>query len=308
MLILALIACKSTRSPGGDDDATTDTGSESSSDSSSNADSAPPAGDPSAVQFYGNGKNNVDRARVALDPSGSSSSIDVGDDDFTAEFWIQGASGDNRSTALTCASDDVWNRGNVVLDATRQGADGWGVSVAGGFVVFHVTRAGETRLVCGGRDVLDEAWHHVAVGRRASDGQMWLFSDGLIEGVAYGPSGDLSYPDGTAPAETCGPQADLTCENDRVLVIGAEKHDSGPPFPSFAGTIDELRVSSTLRYTEPFDVKTHALVADEDTVALFHFDEATGESAEDETGGEPAEFLSGGTPPGPEWVAESPFE
>ncbi len=301
MLILAMLSCKTTRDPGtGDDSPVAD------SDSATD-DSTPPAGDPSALRFYGTGKSNVDRVRVDLDPGGESSTVDVGADDFTVELWLTGAAANNRAPAMDC-SDAVWNRGNVLLDSTRMGSDGWGLSAAGGTLIFAVTVEGETGVICGGRDVLDEDWHHVAVARRASDGQLWLFSDGLVEAVAYGPTGDLSYPDGADPSAACGHAADEVCENDPYLVIGAEAHDSGPPFPSFSGTLDELRVSSTVRYTGAFEVPGRALSADDDTLALFHLDEAEGEVAEDELGGEPGELLIGGTPPGPEWVAESPFE
>ena len=313
MLIFALIACKATRrsDDGTPDSSATDTGVESATDSGATDDSAPPAGDPVSLRFYGTGKGNQDRVRIPLDPGGGSPAVDVGADNFMVEFFVNGLVGDNSAVEQDCSEAD-WRRGNVVVDSTWHDGTGqtpgYGVSLAGGQVLFHVNILGKTETICGQRDVLDGSWHHVAVGRRAKDGQLWLLSDGLIEVVTYGPDGDLSYPDGQAAGTECGQGADQECVNDPYLVLGAEAHDTGPPFPSFNGTIDEVRISSTLRYDSPYEVPTRAFQVDGETVGLFHLDEASGEVAENAAGGENGELLIGGNPEGPEWVTESPFE
>jgi len=45
--------------------------------------------------------------------------------------------------------------------------------------------------------------------------------------------------------------------------------------------IDELRISSVVRYTGNYDVPTKAFIADTDTIALYHFDDASDQHYED---------------------------
>ena len=96
-----------------------------------------------------------------------------------------------------------------------------------------------------------------------------LGSDGLIRG---GPDG----------------RGELPVPNTNRLVLG------GMPtltkMPSLSGRkkrfasgvyIDELRISSVVRYTGYYDVPTKAFTADTDTVALYHFDDASDQRYED---------------------------
>jgi hypothetical protein len=70
--------------------------------------------------------------------------------------------------------------------------------------------------------------------------------------------------------------------DDPYLVIGAEKHDAGPQFPSFSGWVDEVRVSNVIRYAANFTRPAGPFTADANTVGLYHFDE--GPAAEACTG------------------------
>ena len=109
-----------------------------------------------------------------------------------------------------------------------------------GVVVFGVSGDGTGDLtICGARGVLDDRWHHVAVERRRADGWMWLFVDGVLEAQADGPDGDVSYPDDATAADP----------NDPFLVLGAEKYDAGAAYDGF---LEEVRISSALRYTSVF--------------------------------------------------------
>ena len=96
-----------------------------------------------------------------------------------------------------------------------------------------------------------------------------LGSDGLIYG---GPDG----------------RGELPVPNTNRLVLG------GMPtltkMPSLSGRkkrfasgvyIDELRISSVVRYTGNYDVPTQAFTADTDTVALYHFDDVSDQRYED---------------------------
>ena len=149
------------------------------------------------------------------------------------------------------------------------------------------------------------AWHHVAVQRRRSDGWLWLYVDGVLDGQVDGPDGDVSYPDDGVPQRGCpgGP-----CDySDPFLVLGAEKH--GYPGISYAGWLDEVRVSTVLRYEgERITVPRAPFVADVHTAGLYHFDEGDGAIAIDDSGNAThGEIRYGGDPAGPERSSESPF-
>jgi hypothetical protein len=158
---------------------------------------------------------------------------------------------------VSCGANAAWVDGNVVVDRDRAGADRkFGVSIAGGVVVFGVSGEGTGDLtICSGRGVLDDRWHHVAVERRRSDGWMWLFVDGVLEAQADGPDGDVSYPDDATAADP----------NDPFLVLGAEKYDAGAAYDGF---LEEVRISSALRYTSVFTRPKSPFTADADTAAL----------------------------------------
>ena len=59
-------------------------------------------------------------------------------------------------------------------------------------------------------------------------------------------------------------------------MIGAEKHDAGAEYPSYRGLVDELRLSTVLRYTGDFPLQTHRFAPDAQTAGLYHFDEGSG--------------------------------
>ena len=164
------------------------------------------------------------------------------------------------------------------------------------------------RTVCGTAGVLDGLWHHVAVQRRRSDGWMWLFVDGALQSQADGPDGDVSYPDDGVPGSYCGGP----CTNsDPFLVIAAEKHDAGAAFPSYSGWVDEVRLSTVIRYTANFTRPTQPFTTDAATAALYHFDEGSGTTLTDSSGAaggpSPGVIKYGGAPFGPVWSTDTPF-
>lgn len=268
-----------------------------------------PTGFGKALRFRGNGTNDQDRVKVRIDQPGQTSGTwpaDVGATDFTIEWWMKGALAENAAKAVSCGNVLGWINGNIIVDRDRYNGDRkLGVSIGAGKVAFGVTGAatGDT-TICGTTNVLDGAWHHVAVERRRSDGRMWIFVDGAIQAEADGPDGDVSYPNGAQPGNFCGGP----CTNsDPFLVLGAEKHDADPVnYPAFSGTMDELRLSTTLRYSAPFTRPTQPFATDAQTLALYHFDEGQGDVVSDTSGaaGGPSngERKLGGNPAGPEWV------
>ena len=177
----------------------------------------------------------------------------------------------------------------------------YGISLYGGRIAFGVATSTASRTICGATNVADGQWHHIAVTRRSSDGQLSIFVDGVLDGQAPGPVGNISYRDGRA----------AQWPNEPYLVIGAEKHDyDRVAYPSFNGWIDEVRISNTLRYTVSFARPTQPFTPDALTAALYHFDEGAGLIVNDTSGAVdgPAngtlfvDPLSGG----PAWSAETP--
>lgn len=266
-----------------------------------------------SLRFFGNGVNDIDRIKIAIDDPANAlpgPPADVGATDFTIEFWMKAKAVENTAPPVACGSNVDWILGNIVLDRDRYNQDRkFGLSIAGGVLVFGVSGDGSgDRTICGATPVLDARWHHVAIQRRRSDGWMWLYVDGQLESQADGPNGDLSYPDDGVPGNFCGGPCTAS---DPYLVIGAEKHDAGPSYPSYSGWIDELRLSSTLRYATTFAPPRKPHVTDAATVALYHFDEGSGDVVHDVSGApggpSPGVRQFGGSPAGPLWSNESPF-
>jgi hypothetical protein len=259
-----------------------------------------------ALRFYGHGVNDIDRVKIKL--NAPARPVDVSGD-FTLEFWLKAAAGANASNGAQCDINDGWIYGNIVVDRDIFGAGDYGdygLSLSGGRVVFGASVGGTGNTICGSVVVADGAWHHVAVTRRADIGQLRVFVDGQLDAQGSGPAGDISYRDNRSAGSA----------DDPYLVIAAEKHDAGAQFPSFRGWLDELRVSTSLRYTADFTPPTDPFTADGSTVALYHFDEGpegacTG-NVLDSSGaaGGPSDGVcnyGGSAPAGPVYTTDSPF-
>jgi hypothetical protein len=258
--------------------------------------------------------DDIDRVKIRIDDPATSlpgPPADIGATDFTIEFWMKGVASQNQAGAVACGANINWIFGNIVIDRDRYNQDRkFGVSVAGGRLVWGVSGAGTGDVtICGSSVVLDGLWHHVAVQRRHSDGYLWLFVDGALETQADGPNGDVSYPDNGTPGNFCGGP----CVNsDPFIVIAAEKHDADVAnYPSFSGWFDELRLSTVLRYTTNFTRPTQPFLTDPSTAALYHFDEGVGDTISDVSGAaggpSPGVRRFGGSPAGPQWSSETPF-
>lgn len=273
-----------------------------------------------SIRFFGSGSSVPDRDRVKIridDPLTDvpGPPVDVGQTDFTIEFWLRPDTtpGRNGSSAVACGAGQYsWINGNIILDRDRFGQQpGFGVALANGRIVFGVWVSGTQHTICGTSELRNDRWHHVAVQRQRA-GLLEILVDGRLEASAPGPAGDISYPDDGRPSPTaCGGGS---CDNsDPFIVIGAEKHDFGPSSPAYAGWMAELRFSTVRRYSSanydipggPFDSSIS------NTVALYRFDQVSGASAPDATGQSPSGVLQvGGLTPGtsgPLWSNQSPF-
>ncbi len=254
-----------------------------------------------SLRFGGTGSGDLDRVKVSID--GPPRSADVGLD-FTLEWWMRATFADNNTPPCTAGQIglDGWrNNANILFDRDVSGSGDfgeYGVSLRGGRIAFGVAVGGTGETLCGSTNVADNAWHHIAVTRRASDGQLRIFIDGNLHATGTGPTGDISYRDGRTPSSP----------NDPFLVIGAEKHDVGAPSFSYRGFLDEIRLSSQVRYAATFARPRHNLLTDASTVLLFHFDEMSGNRIFDESGaaGGPSHGVRQFTAAGPVWSTENP--
>ena len=266
----------------------------------------------SSLRYFGNGVNDIDRVKIEIDNPNDNNPgppADIGDTDFTIEFWVM-ATSDNQQGLVNCGANNNWTTANQIIDRDRfgQGRE-IGIALGLGRLVFGTSNSSSAQTICGTTDIIDGQWHHVAAQRRRSDGRMWLWVDGNLEAEQDGPDGDISYPDDGTPLSLCGPSATASCNfSDPYLVIGAEKHDA-PTGHSFSGWVDELRLSTVLRYNSSFTPPGQAFVADGNTAALYHFDEGSGDFIGDSSFGalSPGERRFGGSPAGPQWDSATPF-
>ena len=253
-----------------------------------------------SLRLFGNGTGDADRVKIPVDAPPTA--VDIGGD-FTIEFFIRVPANENGSGS--CVTGDAgWTYGNIIVDRDifNDGDYGdYGIALFGasGVIGFGVSQGGSGETLCGSINVVDEAWHHIAVTRSATTGVLSLYVDGVPDGTVNGPTGDVSYRDGRPTGYP----------NDPFIVIGAEKHDYDPAaYPSYSGWIDELRISTSIRYAEAFTPPTESFVTDEQTVGLYHFDEGTGDVIGDSSGtNSNGTRHFGGTPAGPEWSPETPF-
>ncbi len=252
-----------------------------------------------SLRFNGNGDNDIDRLKISLD--NPPSAIDVGEN-FTIEFFMRANGGENSSgTCLT--GNTAWVSGNTIIDRDIFGAGDfgdYGISLFGdtGAIAFGVSLGAAGVTLCGQTNVADGEWHHIALTRDNTTGVLQLFVDGTLDGFANGPVGGISYRDGRS---TIWP-------NDPFLVIGAEKHDAGPAYPSYSGWLDELRISTIVRYSSTFTPSDEPFTTDPSTVGLYHFDEMRGNTINDTSGqNNDAVRRFGGNPQGPAWSNETPF-
>jgi len=67
--------------------------------------------------------------------------------------------------------------------------------------------------------------------------------------------------------------------------LGRSKFSDAPFFdPYFNGIIDEFRISNVIRYTTDFTPQTSEFTPDANTVALYHFNEGSGQTSADASG------------------------
>ncbi|MGQ0604962.1 MAG: LamG-like jellyroll fold domain-containing protein [Anaerolineales bacterium] len=256
-----------------------------------------------SLRFYGHGINDIDRIKIRIDPQVPA---DVGATDFTLEWWMKANPGDNTSQNVSCGSNDGWITGNIIFDRDIywDGDYGdFGIALSGGRLAFGVNNGSTGATLCGNANVTDGQWHHIAATRNRSTGQLRMVVDGQLDSQSNGPTGDVSYRNGRSGQP-----------HDPYLVIGAEKHDAGSAYPSYRGWIDEVRLSTTLRYTANFTRPSTPFSADANTVALYHLEEGPAGACQNTVNDSASGGASAGTcryggsaPAGPVYTTDTPF-
>jgi glucose/arabinose dehydrogenase len=257
-----------------------------------------------SLRFFGTGSGDIDRVKIALATGSVSRAVNIGRD-FTIEFWLKATAGQNTG-AVVAGNTDAWVNGNIIIDRNVVGAGDYGdfgVSLGGERVAFGVAVGATAQTIVGATNVANGLWRHIAVTRRADTGAMAVFVDGVLDAsAAAGPTGDISYRAGRATSYP---------NTDPFLVVGAEKRDVGSSFPSYRGWLDEMRVSSLVRYTAAFTRPAAPFIRDGQTMALYHFDEAGGDTLVDAATAvgspSPGDIRRGGASNGPAWSTDTPF-
>lgn len=258
-----------------------------------------------SLRFYGHGTNDIDRVKIKIDAPAVPA--DVGGN-FTIEFWMRASASENNRGQDCQSGGDGWIYGHVILDRDIFG-DGdygdYGVSLGNdGRLAFGVGRGTSKQTICGTTNLADDTWHHVAVTRNSTTGQIKIYVDGILDGSGTGPTGNISYRNNRVTSYP---------NSDPYLVLGAEKHDAGTEFPSFSGYLDEVRISTIVRYSSNFTRPTAPFPSDAYTAALYHFDEGpegdcTGAITDSAPGGQSGGVCNfgGNAPAGPVYASETP--
>ncbi len=295
-------ACGSGSTHISNDASTNPPGNEGRQDSGVQPDASMPPGDGRSLRFYGGNFENqqVDRVLIALD--NPERPVDIGAGDFTLEFWMRAPAGAGGG----CVSGGVaWINGMIIIDRDINGTADYGdfgVSLfSDGRIAYGVAVGSNENTVCGATNVANNQWHHIAATRNATTGQLRLFVDGQQDASGSGPTGNASYRNGRS---TSNPSSDP------YLVLGGEKH-AFAGYPWYAGWLDELRLSTSVRYTSNFTRPSAPFNTDAQTAALYHFDEGQGVTLGDTSGaaGGPSNGMLyvGGLSNGPTWSSETPF-
>ncbi len=145
---------------------------------------------------------------------------------------------------------------------------------AGNVLEFMIVDAGRTaRTVSGNADLKAGTWHHLAATWDLPRAQLQLFADGRLIG-SVGP-GDEAWPSSLEhSAEGLKPGIGISGSDTRSMpmqaFIGGDHRwtESG----SAEAAIDEFRISDAVRYTGEFQPPRQEFDVDENTRALFHFE------------------------------------
>jgi hypothetical protein len=232
-----------------------------------------------SIRFYGTGTNYNDRVEIPI----QGNKLNIGATDFTIEFWMKVPTG-VINTPVGGGNGWIW--GNIILDRDIYGnyPNDFGLSLFNGNLRFGTGPNPDTNTIeTSGVNVADGQWHHVAIVRVASSGQVRIYVDGTQRASGNLQAGDISYS-GSHSGYINGPCNE---NKDPYLVLGAEKHDyfwcaendaTKAKNNAYNGLLDDLRISNIARYNANFTRPNLPHPIDSHTIALYRFDD---ENADD---------------------------
>jgi len=208
---------------------------------------------------------------------------------FTVEFWFKTGAGDYIILSRRGSNDMGWTAavrtiatGTVGVDALIHGT------------LFHRAQVSATLT----------GWHHYAWTFNDGSSAVWL--DGVKRAATMCTKGVRLATDPTIVNGNCvaaagtRPEAETTSDG---AGIGVFNNADGTKNAAYTGSYDELRLSSSVRYTVSFTpARRHAL--DAQTLALWHFDEGTGTQADNAAVPGYYATLFGGV----QWVADNGYD
>ena len=120
----------------------------------------------------------------------------------------------------------------------------------------------------------------------AGQGWDWISSDANAPtgkwthvAITYDEEKTRTYVNGKFQTESSGWTGKLNDSPDTLKVGRRTRGDD--THSAYIGLIDEVRISSSIRYDKDFDMPKEAFMPDDDTVALYHFDEEIGGKVKD---------------------------
>lgn len=196
----------------------------------------------------------------------ASGSADLFPEDMTIEFWAN--------------PSGMTNLGEIAGFITPDASAGWGLNIRADFVQFISQGSGTTVAYCNSSFTAANAWQHFAVCFSRTNGlspRIWM--NGVEVTSGNGSGGDVP-----TSAE---------------LWVGASPF-ADPNVPrTYAGALDDFRLSKVLRYTNDFTPDS-CRADDSDTIVYWKFNEGSGPTVVDSSGNGHAGTLQGD--PLPTWV------
>jgi hypothetical protein len=174
-----------------------------------------------------------------------SSDWDFGTGDFTLEGWIY------------CTDSSVTNRLFCHTAHGVSGQQGFNYYYAGdGRFTWSTNGTDEFSWTHASLAISDNTWGHIALTRTGQD--LKVYANGVLKDSTTNSSLTTVYGGG------------------EPLFIGAMNQSDTSVTGYFAGYIDEVRFSNTVRYSGAFDVATTAFTSDQYTKLLLHMDGSDG--------------------------------
>jgi len=182
-------------------------------------------------------------------------------DTFTVEFWMR--SDDTRGGA------DWWN-GAWLINKDQPGAsnNSFAITLNNGRISVGMGKDGLGDVAITSNALLnDYDWHHVAVTRDAASGLVQIYTDGILTGTGYGPTGSIA--------------------NTRDLLFGSEAETHGG---RYIGWLDDIRLWN--RVLSQVEIKGRSRILDitayasGDLVGYWQFDGSPTDSGPYMLGGE----------------------